>query len=77
MYEGKEKLKTDLLFSALKKLIHVLRSTQENYVDALAFAEECYNCAAVAYNPVHPEVQDAASTLIECLIFKGYCYDAE
>jgi tetratricopeptide (TPR) repeat protein len=30
-----------------------------------------YNCAAIAYNPVHPKVQNAASTLIECLIYKG------
>jgi hypothetical protein len=37
----------------------------------LTFAEEAYNCAAVTYNPVHPEVQNAASALIECLTCKG------
>jgi tetratricopeptide (TPR) repeat protein len=76
MYEGKEEVKTNLLCYALKSL-HMLRNNQGNYVDALAFAEENYNCAAVTYNPVHPKVQDAASTLIECLISKGDFYDAE
>jgi hypothetical protein len=41
------------------------------------FFEEAYNCAAVAYDPVHPEVQFAAGYLIECLIHKGDLYDAE
>jgi hypothetical protein len=76
MYEGKEELKTNLLCSALRSL-YELRRDQGNFVDALAFAEEIYNCAAVAYNPVHPEVQEAVSTLIECLIFRGDFYDAE
>jgi hypothetical protein len=76
MYEGEEEFKTDLLCSALNTL-YELRSNQGNYVDALAFAEEIYNCAAVAYNPVHPEVQNAASALIECLVAKDDFYDAE
>jgi tetratricopeptide (TPR) repeat protein len=47
-----------------------LHGIQGNYDEALLFAEEAYNCVAIAYNPVHPKVQEAASTLIECLIFK-------
>jgi hypothetical protein len=76
MYEGEEELKTDLLSSVLSTL-YELRRNQGNYVDALAFAEEIYNCVAVAYNPVHPEVQSAASALIECLVAKDDFYDAE
>jgi tetratricopeptide (TPR) repeat protein len=48
-----------------------LRRTQGNYDEALTFAEEAYNCVAIAYNPVYPEVQKAASMLIECLMIKG------
>jgi hypothetical protein len=76
MFEVEEKEKANLLCSALSSL-YALRRDQENYTDALAFAEENYDCDAVAYNPVHQAVQDAASTLIECLTFKGDFYDAE
>jgi hypothetical protein len=76
MYEGEEEVKTHLLCSTLRSL-YTLHRDQENFTDTLAFAEESYNCAAVAYNPVHPVVQDAASTLIECLILKDNFYDAE
>jgi tetratricopeptide (TPR) repeat protein len=76
MSEGKEEENTRLLHSALTSF-YELRRNQGNYIDALAFAEESYNCAAVTYNSVHPEVQRAASTLIECLTFKGDFYDAE
>jgi hypothetical protein len=44
---------------------------------ALHFAEEAYNCVAIAYNSVHPQVQKAAGVLIDCLIHKGDLYDAE
>jgi hypothetical protein len=54
-----------------------LRSLQGNYAGALTFAEEAYNCAAVAYNPVHPKVQSAASKLIEYLARKGDFCNAE
>jgi hypothetical protein len=50
---------------------------QGDYAGALPSAEEAYNCVAVAYNPVHPQVQEAAGVLIECLICKGDLYDAE
>jgi tetratricopeptide (TPR) repeat protein len=70
LYEGKEELKTDLVCKALKTS-YGLHRNQGNYDEALIFAEEAYNCFAIAYNPVHPKVQDAASTLIECLSYKG------
>jgi tetratricopeptide (TPR) repeat protein len=69
-YEGKEELKTDLVYKALERS-YFLHIAQGKYDEALIFAEEAYNCVAIAYNPVHPEVQKAASTLIECRICKG------
>jgi hypothetical protein len=50
---------------------------QSDFAGALPFAEEAYNYVAVAYNPVHPHVQKAAGTLIDCLIHKGDLYDAK
>jgi tetratricopeptide (TPR) repeat protein len=76
MYGVEEEEKTHLLSSALNTL-YALRRDQGNYIDALTFAEESYDCVAIAYNPVHPKVQEAASALIECLIAKGDFYDAE
>jgi hypothetical protein len=70
VYEGIEDKKTDLLCEALTRF-RDFRSLEGNHADALPFAEEAYNCAAVAYNPVHPKVQNAASMLIECLSCKG------
>jgi hypothetical protein len=48
-----------------------LRRRQNNFTDAVTFAEEGYNSVAMAYNPVHFEVLTAAGTLIECLIHTG------
>jgi tetratricopeptide (TPR) repeat protein len=76
LFEGKEEHKTDVVFSALRAF-YTLRRDQMNYTEALIFAEEAYNCVAIAYNPVHPEVQKAASTLIEGLISKGDFDNAE
>jgi tetratricopeptide (TPR) repeat protein len=70
LFKGKEEDKTEFVCRALKSF-YMLRRDQGNYDEALTFAEEAYNCVAIAYNPVHPEVQNAASTLIECLIIKG------
>jgi tetratricopeptide (TPR) repeat protein len=70
LFEGKEEDKTELVRTAFKTFC-LLRGHQGNYDEALTFAEEAYNCVAIAYNPVHPEVQNAASTLIEWLIMKG------
>jgi hypothetical protein len=76
LYGEEETLKIELLCAALK-VFYMLRSDQGNYDDALIFVEEACNCVAIAYNPVHPKVQGAASTLIECLIFKGDFKHAE
>lgn len=69
-FEGDEIMKADLLCGALT-LYSNLRAMEENYADASTFAEEAYNVAVTAYDPVHPEVQEAASTLIECYLHKG------
>jgi tetratricopeptide (TPR) repeat protein len=69
LFEGKEEDKTELVRIALHSFYYC-RGRQGKYDEALTFAEEAYNCVAIAYNPVHPKVQEAASTLIECLIMK-------
>jgi tetratricopeptide (TPR) repeat protein len=69
LFEGEEETKTDLLRAALIGLYEIHRY-QGNYDKALVFVEEAYNCVAVTYNPVHPKVQEAASWLIDCLIYK-------
>jgi tetratricopeptide (TPR) repeat protein len=76
LFEGEEETKTDLLRAALIELYRFHRD-QENHDKALIFVEEAYNCVAVTYNPVHPEVQEAASWLIECLVDKGDYEHAE
>jgi tetratricopeptide (TPR) repeat protein len=76
LYEGKEEKKIEILCKTLKRFSDV-RVMQGNYADALILAEEGYNCAAIAYDPVHPEVLKAASVLIDCLIHKGDFYNAE
>jgi tetratricopeptide (TPR) repeat protein len=75
-YEGAEELKTKGLFSVLKDYCN-LRGRQGDFAVALSFAEEAYNCAAEAYNPVHPEVQVAAGALIRCLTHTGNLQSAE
>jgi tetratricopeptide (TPR) repeat protein len=75
-YDGEIEKKTSLLRDAFRAYGN-LRLRQDNYTDAVIFYEEAYNCVAMAYNPVHPEVQTAASSLIECLLHKGDLYDAE
>jgi tetratricopeptide (TPR) repeat protein len=76
LFEGEVKVKTGLLYSALIELYEIHRN-QGHYDEALTFVEEAYNCVAVTYNPVHPEVQKAANSLIECLICKGEFEHAE
>jgi hypothetical protein len=73
-YEGLRK--TSLLFNAYRRYCDLCRM-QEDYTTAITWAEEAYNCVAIAYNPVHPEVQSAAGILIECLIHKGTLERAE
>jgi hypothetical protein len=72
--EGEEKI--TLIFHALENYSY-LRQRQGNYSDAVTFAEECYNLVVEAYDPVHPEVQEAAGVLISSLISKGNLFDAE
>jgi tetratricopeptide (TPR) repeat protein len=74
--EWTEEKKTDLVCEALR-LYQNLLVTQGKYGDALPFAEEACNLVAIAYNPVHPKVQKAAGTLIECLMHKDNLYNAE
>jgi hypothetical protein len=76
LHEGREEDKIDLVCDALRGM-YGLRGTQDNFIDALPFAEEAYNLVAIAYNPVHPKVQEAAGTLIECLMHNGDLYNAD
>jgi hypothetical protein len=76
LYEGTEEDKVDLVCKALRA-IYDITSMQSNYINALPFAEEVYNLVAIAYNPVHPRVQEAAGMLIDCLIHEGDVYNAE
>jgi tetratricopeptide (TPR) repeat protein len=69
-----------------KKITHILialntycdlRQRQRDYSGGVAFAEDAYNLVVEAYDPVHPQVQEAAGILIRILIAKGDYYDAE
>jgi tetratricopeptide (TPR) repeat protein len=75
LYKGNEEDKIDLVCGALRALYNI-RAFQSNFIDAFPFAEEAYDLVAVAYNPVHPKVQDAAGALIECLMHNGDLYNA-
>jgi hypothetical protein len=68
--------KTTLIFIALKAYFS-LREHQGNYSEAVNFAEEAYNLVVSAYDPVHPQVQEAAGFLIHILTLKGDLYDGE
>jgi tetratricopeptide (TPR) repeat protein len=72
--EGENKI--TLIYLALKTYCS-LRDGQGNYSDAVIFAEECYNLVVEAYDPVHPQVQEAAGVLINILISKDDLFDAE
>lgn len=73
--EGKTKESITVLRKALRAG-SIIRKSQNNYAEAVIFAEEAYNCVVEAYNPVHPEVQEAAGSLIELLVHKGDFFDA-
>jgi hypothetical protein len=75
-YNEEGETKTTLVLNTLTTYCH-LRIRQGNFADAIFVADEAYNCVAVAYNPVHPQVQEAAGVFIDCLIRKGDLYDAE
>jgi hypothetical protein len=69
-------MKTTDVLAALRTYCS-LRQRQRDYSGALIFAEEAYNLVVEAYDPVHPQVQEAAGILIDILIMKGDLYDAE
>eukprot|EP00596_Hydrurales_sp_CCMP1899_P000637 CAMPEP_0119051946 /NCGR_PEP_ID=MMETSP1177-20130426/73392_1 /TAXON_ID=2985 /ORGANISM="Ochromonas sp, Strain CCMP1899" /LENGTH=536 /DNA_ID=CAMNT_0007031323 /DNA_START=481 /DNA_END=2089 /DNA_ORIENTATION=- len=72
--EGEEK--TTSIFGALG--LHVnLRQFQGDFSGAVTFAEEAYNLVVDAYDPVHPQVQEAASWLIDNLSQQGDFSNAE
>jgi hypothetical protein len=68
--------RTNLIFLALRAYCN-LHERQGKLSQAVDFAEECYNTVVVAYDPVHPQVQEAAGVLIDILISKGNLLDAE
>jgi hypothetical protein len=72
--EGEKK--TTSIFEALHIYVK-LRQLQGDSFDAVSFAEEAYNLVVDAYDPVHPQVQEAAGLLIECLIKKRDLLNAE
>jgi hypothetical protein len=72
--EHEEKISS--IFDALQTYC-ILRECQGNIPDALNYAEEGYNLVVEAYDPVHPQVQEAAGVLINILIVKGDFYNAE
>jgi hypothetical protein len=72
--EGEEKI--TMIFDTLIAYCS-LRERQGNYSDALTFAEECYNLVVEAYDPMHPQMQEATGVLIEVLIRNGDLFDAE
>jgi hypothetical protein len=73
-FDGKAEQKTGAICQAYS-IYSNLRMQEENFTDAVFFAEEAYNCVAIAYNPVHREVQHAAGNLIDCLIARGELLD--
>jgi hypothetical protein len=72
--EGEKK--TTYIFRSLSMLCS-LREHQARYSESATFAEEAYNLVVEAYDPVHPQVQEAAGLLINILIVIGNLFDAE
>jgi hypothetical protein len=69
-------VKTYAVFNALRNIVQ-LREAQNDLEGAVSYAEDGYNLVVEAYDCVHPVVQEAAGTLISCLITKGDLYNAE
>jgi tetratricopeptide (TPR) repeat protein len=72
--EGEDKITP--IFEALGTYVE-LRQRQGDFLGAVTFAEEAYNVVVDTYDPVHPQVQQAAAILIESLIHKGDLFNAE
>eukprot|EP00596_Hydrurales_sp_CCMP1899_P004127 CAMPEP_0119047778 /NCGR_PEP_ID=MMETSP1177-20130426/54908_1 /TAXON_ID=2985 /ORGANISM="Ochromonas sp, Strain CCMP1899" /LENGTH=245 /DNA_ID=CAMNT_0007022753 /DNA_START=731 /DNA_END=1468 /DNA_ORIENTATION=+ len=65
-----------MIFRSLRTYVD-LRRRLGDHSGAVTFAEEAYNVAVVAYDPAHPQVQEAAGLLTSCLTYKGDFYDSE
>lgn len=61
---------TTCLYKALK-LLSTIISTQSVSREALTLSEEAYELVSGVHGPEHPDVQDAALQLIDCLILNG------
>jgi tetratricopeptide (TPR) repeat protein len=72
--EGEYKITSN--FNALIFYV-TLRQNQGDFPGAVSFAEEAYNLVVDAYDPVHPQVQEAAGYLIDCLTQIGDFSNAE
>lgn len=72
--EGEKK--TTMIFTSLRSFID-LRRRQGDFSQAVTLSEEAYNLVVEAYNPAHPEVQEAAASLINSLICKDDLEKAE
>jgi hypothetical protein len=72
--EGEDK--TTSIFQALCAYVG-LRQHQGDFPGEVSFAEEAYNVCVEAYDPVHPQVQEAAGMLVSSLIKQGDLFNAE
>jgi hypothetical protein len=72
--EGENKI--TLIHEALGTYVE-LRQRQGDFSGALTFAEEAYNVVVIAYDCVHPQVQEAAGLLIQCLMQQGDLFNAQ
>jgi hypothetical protein len=71
--EGEDK--TTSIFEALRTYV-ILRQHQGDFSGAVSLAEEAYNVVVDTYDPVHPQVQEAAGILISSLINQGDLFNA-
>jgi hypothetical protein len=65
-----------LILNALGAYV-VLRQRLGDHSGTAIFAEEEYNVVVIAYNCVHPQMQEAAGMLIASLINKNDLFNAE
>jgi tetratricopeptide (TPR) repeat protein len=72
--EGEDKITS--IFEALSVYVN-LRQRQGDFSSAVLFAEEAYNLVVDVFDPGHPQVQEAAGWLINCLIQKCDLFNAE
>jgi hypothetical protein len=65
LIKGEKRLNNE--YHALN-LLAIIRQKQSRLLEAIDLAEQSYILISGAYGPVHPDVQEAASELIYCLI---------